>query len=129
MSPKYVIFLILLFISVVVNFGMSKKIIDQIQLVTAVGYDYVDGDKIKGTVVTPSLQVEGQLLDLIYTTEASTLYEMRAKLNAQASEELFIGKLEVALFNDELARHGIRDNIDYLLRDPNIGTRIYLGNN
>lgn len=127
MPLKYILFFLLLTASLVLNFGMPKKIIDQIQMVTVVGYDFVDEDTIQGTVVTPTFSRQGKVTDLIYTDTASLVYENRGKLNSQASEELYNGKMEIALFNKELAEHGLRDYLDYLLRDPGIGTALILG--
>ncbi|MFB4169562.1 Ger(x)C family spore germination protein [Virgibacillus sp. JSM 102003] len=127
MRLRYLIAFTLIFTSVVANFGMPKKVIDQIRMITVAGYDYVDEETIQGTVVSPMFLQQNQLKDLVFTDTASMIYENRGKLNAQASEELFNGKLEVALFNDELAKTGLRNSVDYLLRDPSIGSRLYMG--
>ncbi|WP_443259402.1 Ger(x)C family spore germination protein [Virgibacillus sp. L01] len=106
---------------------MPKKIIDQIRMATVAGYDYIDEDTIQGTVVSPMFLQQNQLKDMVFTDTSSMIYENRVKLNAQASEQLYNGKLEIALFSKELAEHGLNKNIDYLLRDPSIGSRLYLG--
>ncbi len=127
MSLRYIIAFTLIFTSIIANFGMPKKVIDQIRMITVSGYDYIDEDTIQGTVVSPMFLQQNQLKDLLFTDTASMIYENRGKLNAQASEELFNGKLEVAFFNDEMARKGLNNSVDYLLRDPSIGSRLYMG--
>ncbi|MGG3496301.1 hypothetical protein ABES08_11105 [Peribacillus simplex] len=42
--------LILLF-----NYSIETKILEDIQHVSAIGYDYVDGDRMKGTAAAPLL--------------------------------------------------------------------------
>ncbi|WP_164669262.1 Ger(x)C family spore germination protein [Virgibacillus doumboii] len=126
-SKKYVLFFVLLLTGLIANFGMPKSIIDQILMITTVGYDYVEEDTIRSTVITPTYTPEKTVEDLLYTTTASMVYENREKLNAQASEELLSGKMEVALYNDEMAKRGLNDYIDHLLRDPGIGSGLYLG--
>ncbi|UOQ93371.1 Ger(x)C family spore germination protein [Halobacillus shinanisalinarum] len=54
------------------------------------------------------------------------IYENLAQLNTEASGELFNGKLEVVLFNEELARRGLAKYTDYLSREPNIGAKLQL---
>ncbi|GAA0614028.1 spore germination protein GerKC [Virgibacillus siamensis] len=126
MRRKYAVILLFVAVSLFINFKMPKQVIDQILMVTVAGYDYVDEDSIRGTVVAPTYLEEGQLVDLIYTDTASMIYENRNKLNRQASESLLNGKLEVVLFNRELAQKGLSKYIDYLIRDPSIGTQLNL---
>ncbi|SDQ66723.1 Ger(x)C family spore germination protein [Virgibacillus salinus] len=127
MPLKYIIFFTFIAVSIFANFDMPKKIIDQIRMATVAGYDYVDKETIQGTVVSPMFLQKNQLKDLVYTDTSSMVYENRLKLNAQASEQLHNGKLEIAFFNKELAENGLRETLDYLLRDPTIGSRLYLG--
>ncbi|WP_099157836.1 Ger(x)C family spore germination protein [Virgibacillus ndiopensis] len=126
MPRRYIIFFILIFVSVTVNFTMPKRVIDKIQMVTVVGYDYVDDNTINGTVITPTFLQKGQIMDLVYTGNASMVYDLGTKLNTVASENLENGKLEVVVFNKELAEHGIKNYIDFLLREPSIGSGLYL---
>ncbi|MFC4556874.1 Ger(x)C family spore germination protein [Virgibacillus kekensis] len=126
MPLKIIVFAVLMISTLIINFDMPKKVIDQIQMVTVVGYDYIDEEMLQGTVITPFYQQQNTVQNLIYTGQASSIYENREKLNAQASEELYNGKIEVAFFNDEFARHGLKKVIDYMLRDPSIGSRIFL---
>ncbi|WP_077325668.1 Ger(x)C family spore germination protein [Virgibacillus siamensis] len=126
MRLKYGVILLLIVVSLIYNFKMPKQVIDQIYMVTVAGYDYVDENTIQGTVVAPNFLIQGQLVDLVFTDTAAMVYENRSKLNRQASEELLNGKLEVVLFNKELASKGISEFIDYLLRDPSIGSQLHL---
>lgn len=126
MPRKYIIFIFFILFSLIINFSMPKKVIDKIGMITVVGYDFVDKNTIKGTAVVPTFLQKGKLKNLVYTDKASMIYENREKLNAQASEHLFNGKLQMALFNKELAKQGLGQYIDYLLRDPSIGTGLYL---
>lgn len=126
MPLKIIIIVTFIIAGIVVNWGMPKNIIDQIQMVTVVGYDYVDEETIRGTFVGLSFLQKGEVQDLIYTDTASMVYENRTQLNAQASQELHTGKLEVALYNDELAKRGLNRYVDFLIRDPGIGSRVIL---
>lgn len=123
---KSIIFLTILFVSMGSGLMMSDRIIDEIHIVTTVGYDdYKDG-KFRGTVVIPVFSPDKKITDVTYTATSSLIYENRRKLNAEASQPLLSGKLEVALFDVELAKRGIFDYIDNLERDPSVGSRVYL---
>ncbi|MDQ1145760.1 hypothetical protein QE429_002587 [Bacillus sp. SORGH_AS 510] len=47
------IFLLLMFLITVTGCSSEQNIIDDIDLVTAVGYDYINEDQIRGTVSIP----------------------------------------------------------------------------
>ncbi|WP_174616252.1 Ger(x)C family spore germination C-terminal domain-containing protein [Virgibacillus ihumii] len=126
MRRKYAVILVFIAVSLVVNFNMPKQVIDKVLMVTVAGYDYVDEGTIRGTVVAPTFLSEGKLVDLVYSDTATMIYENRSKLNRQASESLLNGKLDVVLFNKELASKGLSEYIDYLIRDPSIGTQLHL---
>ncbi|WP_188456771.1 Ger(x)C family spore germination protein [Virgibacillus oceani] len=126
MPLKYVAFFILIFVSITINFTMPKRIIDKIQMITVAGYDYVDENTLKGTIATPIFLQKGEIQDILYTDDASMIYDLDTKLNTEASEDLENGKLAVVLFNEELAKHGVKDYTDFLLREPSIGSGLYL---
>jgi spore germination protein len=123
---KTIIFFIMLSVSIGSGFTMTKRIIDDIYLVTAVGYDYVDDNLIRGTVVTPIYKETDKVTNKTYSDVASLIYENREKIQSKSSKPIYSGKLEVALYNYELAEKGIFDFVDNLQRDPAIGTRVNL---
>ncbi|UOQ93370.1 hypothetical protein MUO14_23870 [Halobacillus shinanisalinarum] len=57
---KSVVFLLLISIGLLVNYTMPKKIVDQIQLVTAAGYDAMEDEQIRGTVLSSKYSKEGR---------------------------------------------------------------------
>ncbi|SFA85544.1 spore germination protein [Lentibacillus halodurans] len=123
---KYILFFVFVISSLLFNFTMPTKVIDQIQMITVVGYDPAERDHIRGTVVTPVFLQPGEVEDFIYTDTAATVYENRVQLNAKATEQLLNGKIKAAFYNQELAEQGIENFIEYLSRDPSIGGAVYL---
>lgn len=123
---KKFIFIILLTVSIGAALTMSKRIIDDIYLVYAVGYEYVDDNKIRGTVAAPIFKETKKVTNMTFTHVSSLIYENREKIEAEASKPLYSGKLEVALYNTELAENGIFEMVDNLQRDPSVGTRVNL---
>lgn len=119
-------FFILVSISLVSGFSMTPRIIDDIFMVMIVGYDYVDDHLIRGTAVAPDYKADKTIENIAFSDTASLVYENRDKLNAKSPRPLISGKLEVALFNRELAEKGIIVYVDNLQRDPIIGSRVHL---
>ncbi|GAA0502892.1 Ger(x)C family spore germination protein [Salinibacillus aidingensis] len=106
--------------------GIERQIVDDISLVTAVGYDPAEGNKIQGTIAVPNFQAEGTVMTEIFSDTAMLMRENSAKLNTEANRPLATGKLEVILFNQELAKEGIQKLKDVFVRDPSIGSRARL---
>jgi spore germination protein len=125
---KKIQLLILNFLFLVCTAGCTseRKIIDDIDLVTAVGYDYVDGNHIRGTVSIPVFNPDKTVTSEMFSNVSSLIRENREKLDAESNKPLLSGKLELALYNEELAEHGLYDYIDYLNRDPSVGSRVFL---
>lgn len=121
---KMMIFILFLFVS---GCGIQQRIIDDVSLATAVGYDYVNDQQIRGTVSTPQFNPDKSISNQVYSNTSYLIRENRAKLEAESSQPILSGKLEVAFFNVELSKNGIFEYVDYLVRDPSIGSRIYLG--
>ncbi|TLS38155.1 Ger(x)C family spore germination protein [Pseudalkalibacillus caeni] len=117
------IVILLLFLS---GCGNEVEIIDDISLVTVVGYDKGEDGKLIGTVSIPIYNPDFSINTEQYTSQAHLINENRDKLNAQSSKPLVSGKLLVALYSKELAREGLADLLDNLRRDPSIAANVYL---
>lgn len=126
MYLKYIVFFVFVIASLLLNAFMPTKIIDQIQMITVIGFDATEEERVQGTVASPKYQQEGQVEDFIYTDTADTVYEDWVKLNAKATERLLNGKIKVVFYNQKLAAEGISDFIGFLTRDPSIGGNVSL---
>lgn len=125
-AKVFITFTILISISIITSFNIPKKVIDQIQMVTVLGYDKVDDDQIRGTVIVPNYVSKTKVENIVYSDLGDMMFETQTKLNLVASEELYNGKLEIAMYGAELAESGIRSYTDYLTREPSIGSHTYL---
>ncbi|TKD68804.1 Ger(x)C family spore germination protein [Pseudalkalibacillus hwajinpoensis] len=111
---------------------VQKKILDDIQMVTIIGYDVPDEDKdgglIKGIAVAPQYQPDGKVDNTVFIESAELSKEIRSQYNSGSSKPIVSGKLEVALFSREIAeKDGVIELVDTLQRDPSIGSRVFLG--
>ncbi|MFS0599840.1 Ger(x)C family spore germination protein [Peribacillus frigoritolerans] len=120
--------LILLLISVLSGcMGVDSKVLDEINLATAIGYDYVDKTHFEAIAVTPLYYPDKTIKNITYSSKSSLSKDVRDEMNQQSERPIFSGKLEVVLYEKRLAKQGIFYLIDTLIRDPSIGTTLKLG--
>lgn len=110
------------------GFIPASKVLEDVQLIQAIGYDYVDSQEFKvtagATYTPPGIQPMPQNVSL--TAIGRTSKQIRQELQAQSPRPIEIGRVGIIIFNQELARTGISDLIDNLQRDPNIGRNVSL---
>ncbi|MCC3355809.1 Ger(x)C family spore germination protein [Bacillus sp. REN16] len=105
---------------------VSEEIIDEVNIVAALGYDRAEGQKIKGTAVIPVFNADKSIDNANFTGESVLAKEIINVLQKKSADPLVTGAIRVVLYEDELAKQGILRYIDALQRDPSIGTRINL---
>lgn len=107
----------------------QKQILEDIQLVGVVGYDYVDDHLIEATVAVPIIQGGSQqptLSTATFTGKSHTSKNIRQILQAESPRPFASGRVSVIMFDEELAKRGITKIIDSLQRDPSVGRNIYI---
>jgi spore germination protein len=104
---------------------VRKEVLDDINILSAVGYDYVDENKIRGTALIPVYET-GKISNETFVTTSITSQDMLEELQHKSSDPLVNGSIEVILYGDKLAKKGIIPIMDTLQRDPSLGTRLYL---
>ncbi|MED2776670.1 Ger(x)C family spore germination protein [Bacillus thuringiensis] len=126
MKIKFIIIVCMMLL--VFIFGrVPKDILDDIQLAKGVGYDSSSTKnqmQVSGAyaVYNPDKTINNKVL----TTTSSLSKESLGKQNEQSDTPIANGKLEVALFGQELAKKGIAKIIDTFHRDANISSRLLL---
>ena len=126
MNKNYLLILNFIILLVVTGCSSEQNIIDDIDLVTAVGYDYIDENHVRGTVSIPIFKPDKSITSGTFSNISTLLRENRAKLDSESNKPLLSGRLEIALYNEKLAKHGIYDYLDYLNRDPSVGSQVFL---
>ncbi|WP_226659581.1 Ger(x)C family spore germination protein [Pseudalkalibacillus hwajinpoensis] len=125
--------LFLFLVSMILLTGcVQKSILDDIQMVTIIGYDLPDADgemgQIKGIAVSPQYEADGRIENNVFVQTAELSKEIRSQYNSESPKPFVSGKLEVALFSQDIAEtEGIIELVDTLQRDPSIGSRVFLG--
>lgn len=104
----------------------QKNILERLGVISAVGYDRAEGEKLLGTVVLPNFTETGQEKVDVLTATGRTSKEMRYRVSLQSERKLVAGQIRVVLYGEELAKEGILPFSDTLFRDAEIGSQIHL---
>ncbi|THE14186.1 Ger(x)C family spore germination protein [Bacillus timonensis] len=106
---------------------VPEEIIDEVNIVAAVGFDRAEGQKISGTAVIPVFHSDKSIDNASFTDESVLAKEIINVLQKQSADPLVTGGLRVAIYEDELAKNGILRYVDALQRDASVGAKVYLG--
>jgi spore germination protein len=106
----------------------QKRIIDDLALINAVGYDVSekDDEPLQMTATFPIITKDGKYDRETLTVTGRSSKGARVKLRNETNLQLESGQLRVAIYGRELAEKGLIPYIDTLVRDPNIGPRVLM---
>jgi len=105
---------------------IRKEILDDINIITVIGYDKGKNEDILGTVVVPVFQKEQPIRNKIMTVEADLSRDIMSEIQKESSEPLVYGKLQFIIYSQEVAEMGVRPLIDSIERDASVGSRVML---
>jgi spore germination protein len=105
---------------------IDKEILDELDVATAVGFDYKGKNKIETTAVMPIILPDKSISNKTISSIDNLSKESLVNLNQKSPKPVVNGKIEVALYSKKLSEVGLQDYIDYIHRDPSIGTRLLL---
>lgn len=112
------------------NHSISTFILEDTQLVTAMGVDYEKGNRVKGTAVAPfyppTVGAAPQPINVYFTAVSHNVQGLTGQFRREAQRKLVVGRLNTFLFSKELAEHGLTKVIDPLQRNNTIGRDINL---
>ncbi|QGQ46075.1 Ger(x)C family spore germination protein [Metabacillus sediminilitoris] len=102
------------------------KIVDDIHMISIIGFDKEDRDYIGTALYTDYIEEQNQ--GKIYSLQG---HEKSTKLilneiNNQSSKPIEIGKLQLLLFSENLARDGISHIVKTICKDPLIGSNLII---
>jgi spore germination protein len=106
----------------------SPKILEDIQLIQSVGYDYKSEKEIIGSAGAAYIPPgeDAQPRNLVFTTVGKTGKQIRQQIQALSAKPIEIGRVGVVIFNEEVASKGVFPFIDNFQRDSSIGRNILL---
>lgn len=124
-----IILRVVFFLSISISlYGCVKQeILDEINLIEAIGFDSVDNGNIEGTVVFPVYIKDQKPINGTFSAEAKIKKVILQEIQRQASSPIVTGSMEVVLFEKDLAKNeGILELIDPFQRDPGVGSGLYV---
>ncbi|QCJ44656.1 Ger(x)C family spore germination protein [Bacillus sp. S3] len=101
---------------------IEKKIIDDINIITGVGFDQSGGQMI-GTFLTQNFKPDKSIINQTFTSKATLRRDLLIKANKQSPQPLVTGGLAITVIGEELGKRGIKDILDVYQRDVSIGAR------
>lgn len=123
-TVKSIIIGILICLPLLTN--INTHVIDELQLISVVGFDKADHDEIRGTVSLTAYSYEEELNNTALTAVSDSTRKLRLLFNSMSSRPLHGGKISSILLQDELAEGGIFDLLDTYYRDPTIAMTAHL---
>ncbi|MDN4492570.1 Ger(x)C family spore germination protein [Ureibacillus aquaedulcis] len=119
--------LIVLLLSCLFIIGCAnQRILERIGLVTLVGYDVAEENKVTATSVIRQINPELQSKVEVQSETESTSKGTRVKVDMKTSKKLAAGQMRVLLFGEDLAKKGIEEAIHTTMMNNEISTSIYL---
>ncbi|MFC0187572.1 Ger(x)C family spore germination protein [Fictibacillus aquaticus] len=109
-----------------INISLPSEIIDELQLIQAIGYDREEGDQIRGTATFPLFNPDGTVKAEKFTSVSNTSRYFLSKINTQSPKPLTTGQLRIVLFENKFAEKGVLEIVNTLYRDPNIGNTLHM---
>lgn len=103
----------------------QKKVIDDINIATGIGIDKAD-DQLQGSIMIPVFKPDKSMENFIFTAKGTIMRDVAAQMQQKASQPILSGSLDIALFEEKVARDGIVQVLDVFLRDPSVGARVHL---
>ncbi|WP_167578611.1 Ger(x)C family spore germination protein [Jeotgalibacillus proteolyticus] len=127
MKNLLIIFLLLSGLLFGCSGDLSPSSVEDVALVSLLGVDYVDENKMKLTLAVPQSASSSEEPNQVYSTVSGMVKEGIVDLSAQAEREIKLNGLRVVLFNEEFARSGrMREVVEHLYRNPVIGGNVYV---
>ncbi|NGP43931.1 Ger(x)C family spore germination protein [Bacillaceae bacterium SIJ1] len=126
MKRKGLFFILCTFLLLQSSCGATPKILDDVQLATVIGLDPAENHDVKMTISFPVFNPDETTTNETFTTQARTLNENLNGAGAQSSKVIETGKLDTIVINEELAKQGITDYLDFLKRGANTGAKLYI---
>ncbi|WP_245581126.1 hypothetical protein [Paenibacillus ginsengihumi] len=110
----------------------NRRELNELSVVLAMGIDQVgDQYEISLQTVDPSQMGRNRKTErsptTVYSERAPTLFEAIRKITTKASRRMYGSHLHLLLFDENVARAGIRRTLDLMLRDHEVKARFSRG--
>ena len=106
--------------------------LNELAIVTSMGIDLTDDGDYKVSILiangknSQTNNREGQSQTVVYSGTGNTISRAFKEINLQIPKIPYIGHLGVVVVSEDVAKKGMRNILDYLLRNPESVKRFYL---
>jgi spore germination protein len=104
----------------------EPQVLEEIGLITTIGYDVGEKGLIKGTAVELKIEPDAKTDIKIVETQAYSVRGLNTSANKKTSKKLLAGQLRVIVLGKELVNQGILHISETLTKDPSISDLSYL---
>ncbi|RED60230.1 Ger(x)C family spore germination protein [Cohnella lupini] len=109
----------------------SRKELNELSVVIGLGVDKLeDGYEVSLQVVDPSQMSRNRSAErsavIVISEKAPTLFEALRKATTKSPRKLYLSHIHMLLFDEEAARTGINEPLDFLLRDHQVRPDFYI---
>ncbi|WP_438434073.1 Ger(x)C family spore germination protein [Gorillibacterium sp. sgz500922] len=109
----------------------NSQELNDLSVVLALGIDKAEnGYSVTVQVVDPNQMSRNKSANrspvTVYNEQASTIFEALRRMTTKASRRMYIAHLRFVIFNEEMARSGIEEPLDFLLRDHEVRPDFYM---
>ncbi|WP_044336789.1 Ger(x)C family spore germination protein [Rossellomorea aquimaris] len=123
---KTIMLLLLCLCTCFLSSCVEPRYLEKLGLITAVGYDQAEDEKITGTMVLYQFNPAMQDVEKVLISKSKTSKGIRLSQNLETDHKLVSGQLRITVYGRELAEKGISHLVDTLERDSSIGNMVYL---
>lgn len=101
----------------------SRRELNDLMIVLGIGIDWEDGEYVVSFQVVNPAQISAQKQEetrapgTLYQGRGKSVFEAARSLTAEAPRKVYVGHLQLYVIGEKLARRGISDMIDNMLRD------------
>lgn len=100
------------------------RILERVGFTHTTSYDLLPNNKLKISISIPKTEQAKSVSREVLTTTANSSKEARINLSRQTSRQIVSGQLRNTLFGLDLAKKGLWNYIDTLVRDTSISSRV-----
>lgn len=131
MGRRITILILLMIVIMLLNACWSKRELNELSIVSALGIDRDNAGYIVTVQVINPRQIAQQTQDIqapvtVYSIFGKTIFDALRRLSLESPRRLYYSHLRVVVFGEEMARAGIAKAVDFLLRDHEIRTDFYI---
>jgi spore germination protein len=104
----------------------EPQILEDIGLITTIGYDLGEKGLINGTAVELKIEPDAKTDVKIVEEQAYSVRGLNTSANKKTSKKLLAGQLRVILLGEELGKQGMIHVLETLTKDPTVSDLSYL---